>query len=154
MFYSAGIFRTSSPGDSISSNLKGTALRSRGGEAGYIEVLQQRAGNLNVKRLLLIKENEISQVKEFSVFLCMGASLVAQMVKNLPAMQENLGWEGPLEKGMVTHSSILAWEIPWTEEPGYSPWSHKESDTSEELRLTAIWGLYSVFSHPEFPRGS
>lgn len=38
------IFRTSSPGDSISSNLKGTALRSRGGEAGYIEVLQQRAG--------------------------------------------------------------------------------------------------------------
>ena len=50
------------------------------------------------------------------------ASLVAQMVKNLPAMQEtwvrSLGWEDPLEKGMVTHSSILAWRIPWTEEPG------------------------------------
>ena len=50
------------------------------------------------------------------------ASLVAQMVKNLPAMQEtwvqSLGWEGPLEKGMATHSSILAWKIPWTEEPG------------------------------------
>ena len=45
-------------------------------------------------------------------------SLVAQLVKNLPAMQEtwvrSLGWEDPLEKGMTTHSSILAWRIPWT----------------------------------------
>ena len=51
-----------------------------------------------------------------------GASLVAQMVKNLPAVQEtqvhSLDWEDTLEKGMDTHSSILAWEIPWTEEPG------------------------------------
>ena len=50
------------------------------------------------------------------------ASLVAQMVKNLPAMKEtrvqSLGWEDPLEKGMATHSSILAWRIPRTEEPG------------------------------------
>ena len=50
------------------------------------------------------------------------ASLVAQAVKNLPAMQEtwvrSLGREDPLEKGMATHSSILALEIPWTEEPG------------------------------------
>ena len=50
------------------------------------------------------------------------ASLVAWMVKNLPAMQEtqvqSLGQENPLEKEMTTHSSILAWEIPWTEEPG------------------------------------
>ena len=49
-------------------------------------------------------------------------SLVAQMVKNLPAMQDtqvrSLGQEDPLEKEMATHSSILAWEIPWTEEPG------------------------------------
>ena len=49
-------------------------------------------------------------------------SLVAQLVKNLPAMQETwvrfLGWEDPLEEGMATHSSILAWEIPWTEDPG------------------------------------
>ena len=52
-------------------------------------------------------------------------SLVAQMVKNLPAMQEtqvqSLGWEDPLEKGMETHSSILAWRIPWTEETGGLP---------------------------------
>ena len=51
-----------------------------------------------------------------------GASLVAQLVQNLPAMQETwvqfLGWEDPLEKEMATHSSILAWRIPWTEEPG------------------------------------
>ena len=49
-------------------------------------------------------------------------SLVVQMVMNLPAMQESwvrfLGWEDPLEKGMATHSSILAWRIPWREEPG------------------------------------
>ena len=50
------------------------------------------------------------------------ASLVAQTVKNPPATQEtqvqSLGWEDPLEKDMATDSSILAWEIPWTEEPG------------------------------------
>ena len=49
------------------------------------------------------------------------ASLVAQMIKKLPAMQEtwvqSLGWEDPLEEGMATHSSVLAWRIP-TEEPG------------------------------------
>ena len=50
------------------------------------------------------------------------ASLVAQMKKNLPAMQEtqvlSLGWEDLLEEDMATPSSILAWRIPWTEEPG------------------------------------
>ena len=50
------------------------------------------------------------------------ASLVVQMVKNLPAMQDTwiwvLGREDPLEKGMATHSSIPAWRIPWTDEPG------------------------------------
>ena len=50
------------------------------------------------------------------------ASLVAQLVKNPPAVQEtwvqSLGWEDPLEKEIATHSSILAWEIPWTEESG------------------------------------
>ena len=47
---------------------------------------------------------------------------MAQMVKNLPAVWEtqvqSLGWEDPLEKQLATHSSILAWRIPWTEEPG------------------------------------
>ena len=52
------------------------------------------------------------------------------VVKNPPAMQEiqvqSVGQEDPLEKEMATHSSILAWEIPWIEEPGgYSPWGHQ-----------------------------
>ena len=55
------------------------------------------------------------------VFECPLNSLVAQTVKNPLAMWETrvlyLGWENPLEKGMATQSSILAWEIPWTEEP-------------------------------------
>ena len=53
---------------------------------------------------------------------CSWASLVARLTKNLPTMRESLvrslGWEDPLEKEMVTHSSILAWRIPGTEEPG------------------------------------
>ena len=52
----------------------------------------------------------------------MHASLVAQTVKCLPAIREtqvqSLGWEDPLEKEMATHSSTLAWKIPWAEEPG------------------------------------
>ena len=47
---------------------------------------------------------------------------------------QSLGWEDPLEDGMATPSSILAWRIPWTEEPGgYTPWGCKESDTTEGL---------------------
>ena len=63
--------------------------------------------------------------------------MVAQRLKRLPAMREtrvgSLGWEDPLEKGMATHSSILAWRIPWTEQHGelYNPWGPKESDTTE-----------------------
>ena len=65
--------------------------------------------------------------------------LVAQTVKNLPAIQETwvqcLGQEDPLEEGMATCSSILEWRIPWTEEPGrlYSLWGRKELDTTEQL---------------------
>ena len=65
------------------------------------------------------------------------ASFVAQLVKNPPAMLEtwvgSLGWEDCLEKGKATHSSILAWRIPW----GLcSPWGLKESDTTERLSLS------------------
>ena len=62
------------------------------------------------------------------------ASLVSQMVKNLPAMREtwvrSLGQEDSLEEGMETHSSILAWRVPWTEEPGrlQSMGSHRAGD--------------------------
>ena len=58
---------------------------------------------------------------------------MAQMVKNPPAIWEtwvrSLAWEDPLEKGKATHSSILAWRIPWT------AWGLKESDTTEQLSL-------------------
>ena len=64
---------------------------------------------------------------------------MAQKVKNLPAMQEtretqvwSLGQEDPLEKEMATHSSILAWEIPWTEEPG----GLQSMGVTKELKMT------------------
>ena len=63
-----------------------------------------------------------SNVLNFSLLFFLWASLVAQRVKHLPVMQEtqvrSLGQEDPLEKEMATHFSILAWRIPWTEEPG------------------------------------
>ena len=75
---------------------------------------------------------------------------VVSVVKNMPASGGNMGsipklgrwetrvqslnWEDPLEKEMGTHSSILAWKIPWTEEPG-GPRGHKESDTTEQLHF-------------------
>ena len=69
------------------------------------------------------------------------ASLVAQMVQNLPAMREtwvrSLGWEEPLEEGLATHSSVLAWRIPMDSEAWqaavYGPWSCKELDMTERL---------------------
>ena len=69
------------------------------------------------------------------------ASPVAQSVKNLPAMQEtqvqSLSREDPLEEEMATHSSLLAWRIPWTKELGmYCPWERKELDTTERLTFT------------------
>ena len=71
---------------------------------------------------------------------CICDFLVAQMIKNAPTMWETqipfLGWEDPLEEVMATHSGILAWRIPGTEEQeGYSPWGGKESDTTEWLAL-------------------
>ena len=79
------------------------------------------------------------------------ASLVAQMVKNLPAVQEiqvrSLGREDPLEKEMGTHSSILAWRIPWTEEPGrlqstgsqsWTPWKRLSTYTNEQVLLVLL----------------
>jgi len=66
---------------------------------------------------------------------------VAQTIKNLPAIQEtrvqSLGQEDPLEKGMANLSSILAWRIPWTEEPGrLQSWACQESDVTEQLLLS------------------
>ena len=74
---------------------------------------------------------------------------MTQMVKNLPPMQEtqemwvqSLGQEEPLEKGMAIHWSILAWRIPWTEEPDGLQ-GHKESDMTEQLTLFTLRGILS-----------
>ena len=73
------------------------------------------------------------------------------MVKNLPAVQEtlvrSLGQEAPLEEGMATHSSILAWRIPWTEDlVGYSPQGHRELDTIDRLtRSLSLLYIRHVF---------
>ena len=78
---------------------------------------------------------------------------VAQTVKNVPAMPEtqlrSLGWADPLEKGMAIHSNILAWGVPWTEEPGgLQSMGSKESDTAE--RLTPPLKVMSGFSSSYF----
>ena len=71
-------------------------------------------------------------------------SLMAQMVKNPPAMQgtwfQSLGWEDTLEKGIAIHSGILAWRIPWTAKPG----GHKDWDMTERLTLS-LSTLYSIY---------
>ena len=76
---------------------------------------------------------------------------------------QSLGWEKPLEKEMATHSGILAWEIPWTEEPGGLPSvGHKELDTADRVS-TQAWGewkggleegLGRGFGRMELPQGS
>ena len=70
---------------------------------------------------------------------------MAQMVKNLPAMQETqiqfLDWEDPLEKGMATHSSSLAWRIPWTEEPGRLQSVHGVTKSQTQLNYKQFLSL-------------
>ena len=84
------------------------------------------------------------------------ASLMAQTVKNMPAMQEtrvpSLGREDPTEKGMTTHSNILAWRIPWTKEPG-GLWSMgwQESDTTEQLTLSLYFHFISQMCPASLP---
>ena len=85
-----------------------------------------------------------------SLWLQWWTFLVVLLVKNLPAMQETpvqfLGWEDLLEEGKGTHSSIRAWRILWTEEPGglYSPWGRKESDTHWVTKHSTVTMMYDV----------
>ena len=76
----------------------------------------------------------------FSINVALWASLVAQIIKNPPAMQEtwvqSQEWEDPLEKGMATHYSILAWQIQWTEESvSYNTWDCKELDMTQQVKI-------------------
>ena len=94
----AGILRTLGLGDSISKDYERTALRRQGEQPGYIEALQQRASSLDIKILLLIKENQIflNQVKEFSV-LCMGRC------KNLGSLKLFLSYASQLSGASAFH---------------------------------------------------
>ena len=88
-----------------------------------------------------VENLELAYISEGENYLAVSrASLVAQRLKRLPPMQEtwvrSLGQEDPLEKEMVTHSSILAWRIPWMEKPGRQrSTGRKELDTTERLHL-------------------
>ena len=96
---------------------------------------------LNVR----LSTDEFWDIKKFSPYYpSFGASLVAQRIKRLPAMQEtqarSLGWEDPLEKETATHSSTLAWRIPWTEEPG-----GLQSTGSQRVGHDWVTSLHSSF---------
>ena len=100
-----------------------TSPKSQGSFNTLLSLNDQAGKNNNIENL----NNKINRT-----------DLVAQLVKNLPAVQETqvqfLGWEDPLEKEMAIHSSILAWRIPWTEEPGgLQSMGLQESNTTEQL---------------------
>ena len=67
----------------------------------------------------------------------------------MQAQVPSLGWEDPLKEGIATHSIILAWRIPWTEEPGCSTRGHKESDTTEVTEYTHMLCWFLLGEEPE-----
>ena len=85
----------------------------------FLQAITENSNKLFGQPNIIILEVEVQYGPPWEIS---GASLVAQMVNNLPAMQETqvqpLDQEDPLEKGMATHYSILAWTIPWTRDPG------------------------------------
>ena len=94
----------------------------------------------------VVTDGKISFIYGCLLFCC----LVAQRLKRLPAMREtrvrSLGWEDPLEKEVAPHCNILAWRIPWREEPGrHSPRGCKESDTTELLHFHSSVACACVF---------
>ena len=84
--------------------------------------LKSEARYMPISQTFVLVLTRVIWLQFSHIYAIKWASLVAQMVKNLPTMQEtrfqSLGLEDPLEKAIATHSSILAWRIPWTEEPG------------------------------------
>ena len=112
-------------------------------------------GSLTTSSMWVV--NHIAYAFEFWIYyLVIGwplarDSLLAQLVKNLPAVQEtpvrSLGWEDPLEKGMATHSSTLAWRIPQTEEPG----GLQSVRSQSRMRLSlSLWAVINL-SGPQLP---
>ena len=79
-----------------------------------------------------------------------GCSIINRLLMRLrPETQvQSMGWEDPLGKKMAFHFSVLAWRIPWTEEPGgpHNPWYHKESDVTEQITLSITLSTYIFLS--------
>ena len=124
-------------------------------------LLQLNNQPLNIKWMLLLDFNQLEEVRYSLIsignfwelikpYCIYRTSLVAQTVKNLPAVQEtrvqSLGWEDPLEKEMATHSSVLAWKIPWTGKPsglqplGLQRVGHDWATNTFTFTLWYIWG--------------
>ena len=96
----------------------------------YFNTSASKIASITYNLLHVISTCNMLLLPTFEHLFTYQASLVTQMVKNLPVMQEtqvrSLGWEGPLEKGMATHPSVLAWEIHGQRSlMRYSPWGHK-----------------------------
>ena len=103
---------------------------------GWTAIWVYRTAVTVADKLHVVKEQK--EGRGYGVMWFIPASLVAQSVKNLPAVQESwvwsLGWEDPLMKETANHSSILAWKIPWTEEPArLQSTGSQESDTTQQL---------------------
>ena len=98
--------------------------------------------------IALVSVMNCALICNWGEYTCPGAFLVTYMVKNLPVMQEvwvqSLSQEDPLEKGMVTHSSVLAWKFPWTEEPG-------RLQSMESQRVRHGWATSLSLSFHMFP---
>ena len=99
-----------------------------------------------MQKIWTVQESKMSNIYKIS-------SLVAQTVKNLPVMQEtwvqSLGWEDPLEKGIATHSGILAWRIPWIEE---RPWWATVHRVTESYPIcTSIYNIEKEFTYALSP---
>ena len=106
---------------------------------------------MDLEIVILSEGSQMEKEKYYMASLICGieTSLVAQMVKHLSTVGEtrvwSMGWEDPLEKAMATHSSILAWRIPWTEEPGGLQFmGRKESDTTERLHVHVHVHMWNV----------
>ena len=105
----------------------------------FDEILKRRQFNLEnpLHSLFFVFSKHLNYITVLALSRGLPGS---SAIKNLPTMQElqetqvwSLSQEDPLEQGMATHSSVLAWRIPWTEEPGglHSPWGCKELDSTE-----------------------
>ena len=100
------------------------------------------------------EKKESVSILVFYKWSSFGASLVAQKVKHLPAMQEtrvwSLDWEDPLEKETATHSSTLAWKIPWPEEPGRLHTVHGVTKSQTQLSNFTFFLSFTLFRYSNF----